>query len=294
MKNLNSFVLTFAAAAVLMALAGVSSASAATTTCGSGTLCPAEQAISSESEGKVVLDAPFGNVECESNLKGHITNSAGSADGPITTLSWSNCGGDTVTTLATGSLTIESGGTVKSTGARVTVIHLGVHCIYETSNTTIGTLTGSSTTGGNATLDISATIPRVGGTGGSFCGASAPWTGSYKVTSPSSLDVDSETIAETLDFSQAAPTFSAGQELSLTATNTGNVAWKWKAEQFAEATGSWDFNPLETCAPSPRNPGQSCTRKLKCTAAPGTIKWELEVETLAGAILRRSLLVRCD
>ncbi|MGN6254920.1 MAG: hypothetical protein ACTHO8_08060, partial [Solirubrobacterales bacterium] len=137
----------------------------------------------------------FGNVECESTIEAHTTTSgeggaAGNADGPITTLGWSNCGGDTVTTLKTGTLsitTIGSGpnGTLVSNGAEVTVIHLGVHCIYTTSNTTLGTATGSKTTGGNATLDISATIPRTGGSGGAFCGSSAPWTGSYKFTSGS-------------------------------------------------------------------------------------------------------------
>ncbi|MGN6662810.1 MAG: RHS repeat-associated core domain-containing protein [Solirubrobacterales bacterium] len=176
-------------------------ASATTLLCGSGTLCAAGTTIKAASEGKVVLDAPFGNVECESTIEGHTTTSgeggsAGNADGPITALSWSNCGGDTVSTLATGTLSVASAGgsngTLTSKGSRVTVIHLGVHCIYETSSTSLGTVTGSNTTGANATLDISATIPRVGGNGGAFCGSSAPWTGSYKFTSPATLNVESE------------------------------------------------------------------------------------------------------
>ncbi|MGN6254286.1 MAG: hypothetical protein ACTHO8_04810 [Solirubrobacterales bacterium] len=205
MKQLKMLGFAAIAAGALMAFVGVGSASATTLTCPSGTACPAGTTIKSVSEGKAVLDAPFGNVECESTVEGHTTTTkeqeehketprAGVNDGPITSLKWSNCGGDTVTTLATGSLTIESAGsnngTLKSTGSSVTVIHLGVHCIYETSGTTLGTVTGSSTTGGNATLDIKATIPRTGGNGGAFCGTSAPWTGSYKVTSPTSLDVD--------------------------------------------------------------------------------------------------------
>ncbi|MGN6663156.1 MAG: hypothetical protein ACTHK6_02940 [Solirubrobacterales bacterium] len=197
MKYVKMLGLAAIAAAALMAFVGVGSASAAagTLTCGSGTKCAAGTEINSSSEGKAVLDAPFGNVECESTVAGHTKTeaeggSAGGSSGPITTLSWSNCGGDTVTTLATGSLSVESGGELKSSGSKVTVIHLGVHCIYETSNTKIGTLTGSSTTKSNATLDISATIPRVGGNSGALCGSSAPWTGSYKVTSPNPLDVD--------------------------------------------------------------------------------------------------------
>ncbi|MGN6254287.1 MAG: hypothetical protein ACTHO8_04815 [Solirubrobacterales bacterium] len=199
MKYVKMLGLAAIAAAALMAFAAVGSASAATTlTCGSGTLCAAETTIESKSEGKAVLDAPFGNVECESTVKGHTTNTAGSPDGPITSLTWSNCGGDTVTTLENGSLSIETegatsnnNGTLKSTGSKVTVIHLGVHCIYETSGTTLGKVTGSANTAnGKATLDISATIPRVGGNGGAFCGSSAPWTGSYEVTSPATLNVD--------------------------------------------------------------------------------------------------------
>ena len=95
-----------------------------------------------------------------------------------------------MTTLKAGTLSINSSNEVRSNGARVTVVHLGVHCIFETSNTKVGTLTESSETGATATLDISATIPRVGGGGGIFCGSSAPWTGSYIVNTPDTLNVD--------------------------------------------------------------------------------------------------------
>lgn len=194
MKNLKLFVCAVTAAAVLMAFVGVVSASAATElTCGES-LCLGEQTIKAESEGKAVLDTPSGNLECNSIIEGHTTDAEGSPDGPINLLAWSNCGGATVTTLATGIFSVEhvSGGdgTLRSTGAKVTVINVGVHCIYETSNTPIGALTGSTATGGNATFDISATIPRVGGTGGAFCGSSARWTGSYRVTAPNPLGVN--------------------------------------------------------------------------------------------------------
>jgi hypothetical protein len=72
----------------------------------------------------------------------------------------------------------------------VTVELLGLHCIFNTSNTDIGTFTGSANAGANATLDIEATIPRTGGRSGAFCGSSAQWKGSYKVTSPKPLAVD--------------------------------------------------------------------------------------------------------
>jgi hypothetical protein len=81
-------------------------------------------------------------------------------------------------------------GLLISSGTEWTEEREGMHCIYRTSNTTLGTVTGSALTGGNATLDIEATIPRVGGRSGSFCGSGVQLTGSYKFTSPTVLNVD--------------------------------------------------------------------------------------------------------
>ncbi|MGN6663152.1 MAG: hypothetical protein ACTHK6_02920 [Solirubrobacterales bacterium] len=198
MKYVKMLGLAAIAVAALMAFAGAGSASATTLTCGSGTLCAAATTIEAPSEGKVVLDAPFGNVECELHIAGHTTNAAGSSEGPMTTFDWNNCGNDKFDTLANGGFSIEtegaspnSNGTLRSTGARFTIIHLGIHCIYETNNTALGKLTGSAnTSNGHATLDINATISRVGGETGAFCGSSAPLTGSLEVTSPATLNVD--------------------------------------------------------------------------------------------------------
>jgi hypothetical protein len=194
MKFLRMLAFAVALTAYAAFLPTGASAAAGTFTCPAGTLCPANTTLHAESEGKAVLDAPFGNVECNSTVEGHTTTTgeggtAGKADGPITALNWSNCGSDTVTTLATGTLSVESTGALTSTGAKVTVEHIGTHCIYETSGTTIGTLT-SANAERNATLDISATIPRVGGRSGAFCGSSAPWTGSYKFTKPTGLVIE--------------------------------------------------------------------------------------------------------
>ncbi len=203
MKYIKMLGLAAVAAAALMAWVGVGTASATEITCGTThhTKCAVGQVIHASSIGKAVLDAPFGNVECESTVAGPVTTAGSStttASGNITTLDWSNCGGDTVTTLASGSLEIhtdldinppvtDGNGTLTSTGARVTVIHLGVHCIYETNKTTIGTVTGSTNTGGHAVLHIKANVPQV--SGGFLCGASAPWTGTYTVTSPKTLEI---------------------------------------------------------------------------------------------------------
>ncbi|MGN6254285.1 MAG: hypothetical protein ACTHO8_04805 [Solirubrobacterales bacterium] len=207
MKYLKMLGLAAIAACALMAFVGAGSASATTLTCtepaGTKITCPKGTEIHAVSEGKAVLDAPFGNIECESTVTGKTSNTGSSTEtvkGPIESLTFTNCGNDTVTVLKKGELEIhtfpnekeweEGKGTLTSTGTEVTVIHLGVHCIYTTSATDIGTLTGSKQTGATPTLDISATIPRTGGNSGAFCGTSAPWTGSYKVTTPDWMDVD--------------------------------------------------------------------------------------------------------
>ncbi|MGN6663154.1 MAG: hypothetical protein ACTHK6_02930 [Solirubrobacterales bacterium] len=187
------------AAAALMAFAGTGSASAAPglLTCGTGTPCSAGTTIKATSRGKITLDTLAGNVECHSLIVGHTTTVEeggidGNADGPITTLDWTECGGDTVTTLATGSFSIESNGTFESFGTRITVIHAGVHCIFEmapTTGTNLGTVTGSAGTKGRP-YSTSRAQSRVGGNGGAFCGSTAPWTGSYEVINPNPLDVD--------------------------------------------------------------------------------------------------------
>ncbi|MGN6254705.1 MAG: hypothetical protein ACTHO8_06945 [Solirubrobacterales bacterium] len=197
MKNLKSFVLAVAAAAMLLAFAGVGSASATELTCGRE-MCAAETTIKAVSEGKTVFDEPFGNLECEVTLEGHTENTGSATETikiPLTTLTFTNCGGDTVSVLHAGSLEVhwKEGGnnaTLTWTGAEITVVHLGTHCIFTPINTPIGTLTGSASTGSNATLDISAFIPRTGGNSGAFCGSSMPWTGSYKFTTPSTLNID--------------------------------------------------------------------------------------------------------
>ena len=189
-----------AIAAIFLMVFGGGNAAATELTCPHGVMCEVRTTIHAESENKVVLDAVFGTVECDSTSEGHTWNTGGAAEtveGPITQLTFTNCGTDKVEVTFNGSLAIHTeggvangNGTVTSTATRVDVTHAGFTCIFETNGTTIGRLTGSSVTTATATLDISANIPRVGGGGGAFCGAAATWTGSYKVTTPDSLDVD--------------------------------------------------------------------------------------------------------
>jgi hypothetical protein len=220
MKYLKMLGLAAIAAGALMAFAGAGTASATELTCtepaGTKVMCPAGTKIESSSEGHAVLDSIIGKIECNSKVSGKTGNTGSSTEtvsGTIEVLEFTGCTTATVHVLKKGTLeihtqitTINDGGsppvitevtdgvngngTLTSTGAEVTVETSGFHCIFTTNATKIGTVTGSTTTKATATLDISATIPRTGGRSGAFCGASAPWTGSYSVTSPDWFDVD--------------------------------------------------------------------------------------------------------
>lgn len=186
-----------AVAAALMALVVAGTASATTLTGSGGATLGSGTTISAENEGTVTLHPPIGDIECrESKVSGQTANAGGAGvevKGSIESLSFSSCNA-TVTVLAKGELAVKgigsNNGSLTSSGTEVTVEFVGFHCIFKTSGTGLGTVTGSATTGGNATLDISATIPRTGGRSGAFCGSTAQWTGAYKVTSPNPLNID--------------------------------------------------------------------------------------------------------
>jgi hypothetical protein len=199
MKYLKMFGLA-ALAAALMAFAAVGTASATTLESPAGTQLKKGTFITAESEGTTELHPPFGSINCK---KSHISGTTitdgghpGDVEGTVESLSFTECNA-TVTPLKVegdyGTLRIASNGngsgTLYGTNQEVTVVYLGFHCIFKTNNTKLGTVTGSGATGSNATLDIEATIPRTGGSSGSFCGKEAQWTGSYKVTNPNPLYV---------------------------------------------------------------------------------------------------------
>jgi hypothetical protein len=202
MKYLKILGLAAIAAAALMAFAG--SASATELTSPAGTMVTTGTTISSSSEGEAVLDSLVGEIKCASTVEGTTSNTGGtgeSVEGSISTLDFTGCtdGADvTVVSGRTGTLKITSAGggtgTLESTGAEVTVEVFGAHCIFKTSSTVLGTVTSSTEPKAgeftDATLDISARIPRSGGRSGALCGSTAPWTGSYKVTSPTPLFID--------------------------------------------------------------------------------------------------------
>ena len=147
--------------------------------------------LKAESEGATKLHGSFAGVECaKSALEGKVeTHSSTSAEGKLSSFSFSECNYP-VEVLKPGTLKIHAGegnsGTVTSSGAEIRVKSSVGECIFTTSSTDIGTITDSGVTKSNATLDVGSTVlPR---TGGNFnCGSSGTWTGSYKVTTPSTL-----------------------------------------------------------------------------------------------------------
>ncbi len=195
MKYLKLVGLVTVSVVALMAFAGTASATTLTgaggATLGSGTT------FHETNLGTIVWIPPFGLISCGASTKHWTTTNAGGSgvavSGSIGALSFSECNA-TVTVLNNGTLSItgtgSNNGTLRGTGTEVTVEFVGTHCIFKTNNTTLGTVTGSSTTGRTATLDISATVPRTGGRSGAFCGSTAKWEGSYTVLSPDTLNVD--------------------------------------------------------------------------------------------------------
>jgi len=128
-----------------------------------------------------------------SEVKGKVgTNTTTDAGGAISSLTFTGCS-HTTDVLANGELEIKNiagttNGTVVSKGARVTFRStiFGISCVANTGfGTTIGTLTGANSATGGATLDINGVIVL------EICGGDSTWTGSYEVTSPVGLTVDS-------------------------------------------------------------------------------------------------------
>ncbi len=266
---MNHLKLSILAAVVAAALTSFAATASATTLSGAGgTGLGVGTEIKSESEGALTYDSPLGNLECHSNISGKIGNSGSSTSTVSVTVesfTFSECN-HVLSALATGTIeihtkteTVDSNGIVTWTGTELTSEEFGFHCIYTTNNTQIGTLTGSTTTGGNATLDISATIPRTGGRSGSFCGTSAPWTGSYKFTTPSTLNVDG--TPSSAELKGEAPTGYVGETLTVTWKNVGGSSAVIDDESNSDGT------VVETLGSGCGTiaAGGSCTsRKVKC------------------------------
>jgi hypothetical protein len=177
MKYIKMISLAAIAAAALTAIIGAGTASA-TKLCENSQTTGCTKAVAKGTIGKasaedsIKLLGPFSIVidTCtQSTIEGVSTSEGGGSGVPVTgeVKSWTFGGCTRPTTVAAGGTTAVSSisgtdnGTVTSSGATVTVhevpniIGNPPTCAYITSNTDLGTLTGSLTT---PTFDISATI----------------------------------------------------------------------------------------------------------------------------------------
>lgn len=178
-------------AAGLMAFTGV--ASATTLTSPKGTTYTGT--IHAESEG-IALEGTFVTATCNlGTFHGTIESHGPSVTSKIKLSGggYALCGFQHYVLksgfleIHTDSSTADGHGTVTSTGMEITLASSVGHCVFTTSNTDLGTITGSDT--GNAVWDTNgAVIPRTSGS--FFCGSSGTLTGRFTFTTPSTLSVD--------------------------------------------------------------------------------------------------------
>jgi hypothetical protein len=191
MKYLKMLGVAALAAAALMAFAGPASATSFTSP--AGTIYTGQ--VKGESN-HLVWHGSFISLTCtNSAFSANVENHGASvtAGGKITSLSFNGCNYP-FTVRKPGSLevhtdtaAVDGNGTLTWSGLEL-AMHTSVgECVFTTAGTDFGTVTGSDT--GAAQWDInSIVIPRTGGS--FFCGSTATVTGSYTITTPSTLTVD--------------------------------------------------------------------------------------------------------
>jgi hypothetical protein len=226
---------------VLIALGGAERASATVLTSPEGTVLKTGSTIHAVNSGTSTLTTSFKNIECsESTVQAKTTNESGTTvSGSVESLTFGKCNCE-VKTLKNGTLSIQwtsgNNGTLSSSSAEVTTtcstIFGSVHCIYVTSSTTLGTVTGGSP----AKVDISsANLPRL--TTNGLCAEKANWDATYEITSPKPLYVDNSagggatetTLTTSLsgeEKSGAEITVNEGSKVKDTATLSGTNASK--------------------------------------------------------------------
>lgn len=206
MKYIKMLGLAAVVAGAFMAFVGAGSASATGFLCTTNTTpCTSKAAVNTEIKSKLksakaILTAGFGKVECsKSEVNGHTKTtgeggSAGLAEGPITTLAFSECNG-TVTTEKTGSLSVSwtetMNGNLTASGFQVHTVVAGVACTYGGTVSEKIKFIGSPEAGKPAIVKAEeAPIPKV--EGGFLCGEPAHWNAEYEVTTPAELYMSKE------------------------------------------------------------------------------------------------------
>lgn len=205
MKALKMLGLAAAAVIALMAFVGTGTASSETTlctqtatpTCTHPPLNETLEGVGGEGGGlsKPTLTAPFGNISCNSTIKGKIeTTTTPESLVPAPSLAFTNCINGTAQTVTGGTIRAhhdgEHNGTTTFMIILVKVVQAGVTCYYESKDTTgnplHGTFTGG-TVGGTAFISITAeptVIDTAVHDSSAFCPAHAPWHATYRLTAP--------------------------------------------------------------------------------------------------------------
>jgi hypothetical protein len=197
MKYVKMLGLAALAAMAVMALVGAGTASATELYSGATTLKAGTEVDASVTGSSFKMSTTENAVldECAGGtIKGKTSNNGSSTEtvkGSVAKvdLTWSSCTRPTET-LAGGTLEIHytSGlnGTVTASGLEITIntIPFGTCTYITTSGTSLGSLTGSTTS--NAVLHINTTATLKSGPA---CPADARWIATYTVTSPKPLHV---------------------------------------------------------------------------------------------------------
>lgn len=185
MNQLKTFSAALLAAVALMALTGT--ASATTVTSPAGTAYTGTYKMTSSN---ISMHGSFQTISCgHSAMEGKVEShgAAVTAEGNLSSFSLTSCN-YAVTVKKPGKMVFHAtsggNGTLTWTGAEW-VMHTSTgECVFTTSGTPLGTVTG----GTGAQLHVEASIPRTGGS--FFCGSSMEWTGNYTFTTPSTLLLD--------------------------------------------------------------------------------------------------------
>lgn len=185
MKHLKTFCLVAVATGALLAFAGTASATYVTTTTGGSVATPTFHLVNEG--GHIRFTNPIANIDCSSTIEGNIESHGAflPAVGNVFHFTFTGCTNIWhVTTVSFGKLSIywTSGhnGELRSTGAKIDATRFGVTCVYETSNTKLGTITG----GKPARVHIEGSIPINDFESSDLCGTSnSNLSGKYESTS---------------------------------------------------------------------------------------------------------------
>lgn len=203
--KLTSSAVALAVVAISCSLAGSASAttlcSSNTTPCNSFALYPKGTKLNFSLSGTASIELPSGaKAYCYGSSLSATTSTVGGlipVSATIEELYFTACNGY-VNVLKKGSIEINHlsesmSGSVVSTGTEITTEVYGIHCIYSTSHTPIGTLYESHHLVGGiyheSELVVGVYLPRTGGRQGAFCGAYGYWEASYVLASPTVLYV---------------------------------------------------------------------------------------------------------